>query len=492
MLRRGSAIALVVAGTAVMLAGSVLPLFADENTSVTIEPVADTTATQVVQDGDNSVKTTLASCPRLCDHNPNGRRDALLEFVVRGLPATARDVRATLRLHAWQPFTSQVYAHFAAGPANFPGTWAERPSLGPALDGINQVDKGHNEWDVSPAVTGNGTYTFALTQQTHHTRIYWASRDNSRPELRPQLVVTYRSGGQPAPVPTRSTIAPQPSPTKPAVRPTVAPTTARPSPTPSPSPSRPTPSPTPTVTSPPGVTVPGWRLVWADEFDGTSVDRARWNLRTNEGRDIDRGCNTDSPRNTFVSGGVLTLRALRETSTCSSQTRQYTQSYLDTIGRHSWTYGRFEIRAKSPNGPTNSKGLWPAFWLRPEDGGRGELDVVELPGGSGYYRDATQAIFYDYSPVKQDQRYTFPNGGYPGDGFHTYTTEWERDAIRWYVDGRKVYERNRATTPWFDEVFHKPYNLRLNFQVGGWLGDPDAGTAFPADFRVDYVRVWQR
>jgi beta-glucanase (GH16 family) len=486
MLRRGSAIALVAAGTTVMLAVSVLPIFADDDTSVTMGAVADTTATQVVQDGDSSVKTTLASCPRLCDRNPNGRRDALLQFRVTALPANARDVRAVLRVHAWQPFTAKVFAHFAAGPAEFGGDWTERPSLGPALDGVNEVGSGHNEWDVSRAVTGNGSYTFALTQQSHHSRIYWASRDNSRPELRPQLVLTYRDGGnRPAPTPSRTTAAPEPSPSRTTARPTPAPTTVRPSP--SVSPSRPTPSPTRTA---PGQ-VPGWRLVWNDEFDGRSVDRARWNLRTGEARDIDKGCNTDSPQNTFVADGVLTLRALRQTTQCGSQTRHYTQSYLDTIGRHSWTYGRFEMRAESPNGPYDSRGLWPAFWLRPEDGGRGEIDVVELPGGNQYYRAATQAIFYDYTPVKQDQRWTFPDG-HPGDGFHTYTTEWEPDAIRWYIDGRKVYERNRATTPWFDEVFHKPYNLRLNFQVGGWLGDPDAGTVFPADFRVDYIRVWQR
>ncbi|WBB77292.1 family 16 glycosylhydrolase [Micromonospora sp. WMMD882] len=470
---------------------SVLPLFADDDTSVTLDPIADTTATQVVQDGDNSVKTTLASCPRLCDRNPNGRRDALLEFTVKSLPAGARDVRATLRVHAWEPFAARVFAHFAAGPANFVGTWAERPPLGPALDGVNQVDKGHNEWDVSGAVTGNGSYTFALTQQDRATRIYWASRDNSRPELRPQLVVTYKSGGRPAPSPSRTTVPPKPSPAPTTARPTVAPTTVKPTPSATPSPPAPRPTPPAATTPPPGVTVPGWRLVWSDDFNGAAVDRAKWNLRTNEARDMDKGCNTNSPKNTFVSGGMLTLRALRETTVCGSETRQYTQSYLDTIGRHSWTYGRFEVRAKSPNGPNNSKGLWPAFWLRPEDGGNGEIDVVELPGGKDWHRAATSAIFYDYKPTKQDARHNLPSG-YPGDGFHTYTTEWERDSIRWYIDGRKVWERNRSTTPWFDEVFHKPYNLRLNFQVGGWLGDPDGSTAFPADFQVDYVRVWQR
>ncbi len=216
-------------------------------------------------------------------------------------------------------------------------------------------------------------------------------------------------------------------------------------------------------------------------------------LRNIEGRDIDLGCNTNSPKNQFVSDGNLTIRALRETAVCSSQTRQYTQGYLDTIGRHSWTYGRFEMRAKSPNKPgAASKGLWPAFWLRPNDGGNGEIDVTELPGGDGWYTKSTAAIFYDYSPVKQDTRIALPGGGYPGDGFHTYTTEWDANSLKWYIDGKLVWTRDKNTTPWYDKAFHKPYNLRLNFQVGGWLGNPDAATQFPADFVVDYVRVYQR
>ncbi|GIJ04980.1 hypothetical protein Sya03_43320 [Spirilliplanes yamanashiensis] len=237
--------------------------------------------------------------------------------------------------------------------------------------------------------------------------------------------------------------------------------------------------------------VPGWRLVWADEFDDTVIDRARWNVRDGEGRDVDLGCNVASPRNAFERDGVLVIRALRERVRCGSQTRSYTEAYLDTIGKASFTYGRFEVRAKSPTVPDGSQGLWPAFWLRPDDGGKGEIDVVELPGGAAYHRAATQAIFYDYTPVKQDNRHTLTTG-HPADGFHTYTTEWEPGELRWYIDGVPVYRRDRTTTPWFAEAFSRPFNLRLNVQVGGWLGDPDAATRFPADFVVDHVRVWQR
>jgi beta-glucanase (GH16 family) len=248
----------------------------------------------------------------------------------------------------------------------------------------------------------------------------------------------------------------------------------------------------PSPATAPSGTPGGWRLVWGDDFTGDTLDRSRWNLRDNEARDIDLGCNVNSPRNTFLGGGTLTLRALRESPSCGSPARHYTQSYLDTIGTASFTYGRFEIRAKSPNRPEDSTGLWPAFWLRPDDRGNGEIDVTELPGGAEWYAKSTAGIFWDYTPVKQDIRLALPGGGYPGDGFHTYTTDWDANALRWYIDGKVVWTRDRSTTPWYDQAFHKPYNIRLNFQVGGWLGAPDARTRFPADFVVDYVRVYQR
>lgn len=250
-------------------------------------------------------------------------------------------------------------------------------------------------------------------------------------------------------------------------------------------------NPGPPVPPPPPAGGSGWRLVWADEFNGSGLDPARWNARNNTYVDYDLACITNRSQNVAVADGMLILRAQQESYTCGSQSRQYTAPYLDTNGKASFTYGAFETRAKSPNGPSNSTGLWPAFWMRPNDGGKGEIDVTELPGGTSYYRAATQAIFYDYTPIKQDHRHTFASG-YPGDGFHTYRTEWEPGVLRWYIDGAEVYRRDRGTTPWLDEAFSRPFHLRLNVQVGGWLGNPNAGTTFPAEFQVDYVHVWQR
>jgi hypothetical protein len=410
-----------------------LPVLAAERVTTSLSATADTTQTPVSQDGDNSVKTTLATCPQTCEGNSNGWRDAYVEFTVTGLPADASAVTASFQVYAWSAATASVTAYGATGGARVPGVVTQRPSVGAALATTGSVVAGYNAFDVSAAITGNGTYTFALRQSAPATRIYWASSENSTTTIRPRLSLTYTPGGGSG---------------------------------------------------------DGWRMVFHDEFDGSSLDRAKWNTR-NSLVDFDRACITDRPQNLFVSNGFLTERALRETYTCGGETRQFTDTYIDTIGRSSFTYGRFEVRAKSPGVPNASTGLWPAFWLRPEDGGNGEIDVVELPGGNQYYKAATQAIFHDYTPTKQDQRWTFP-AGYPGDGFHTYVTEWSSTALIWSIDGVEVWRRTPSTTPWFTEVFNKPYNLRLNFQVGGWLGDPTSATTFPADFVVDYVRVYQR
>jgi hypothetical protein len=63
--------------------------------TLTLAAVADTTYTQVSLDGANGSKTTLATCPALCDGNSQGERDAFVEFAVTGLPAGARVTHAT-------------------------------------------------------------------------------------------------------------------------------------------------------------------------------------------------------------------------------------------------------------------------------------------------------------------------------------------------------------------------------------------------------------
>lgn len=257
-----------------------------------------------------------------------------------------------------------------------------------------------------------------------------------------------------------------------------------------------TPTPAPATPTPPAP-APGWTQVWGDEFNGSSVDTGKWRVLNNEHHSNELSCVTSRASNVSASGGVLHITARRENYQCGSYAAGWTSGYLDTIGKLSQTYGRFEMRAKLPTTPGSTKGMWPAFWLRPSDGGDGEIDIMEAIGsgpGEKVHNDVvSQTLWYDYHGTYPRQTF----GGPVADSaasFHTYGVEWEPGVIRWYVDGVNTYTRNATSISWINaNVFKKPYNIRLNLQVGGsWPGSPTSATAATQDYQVDYVRVYKR
>jgi beta-glucanase (GH16 family) len=70
--------------------------------------------------------------------------------------------------------------------------------------------------------------------------------------------------------------------------------------------------------------------------------------------------------------------------------------------------------------------------------------------------------------------------------WHVYGLLWQPHALAWYLDGVQQWRYAGPGIP--DE----PMYLLINLAVGGeWPGDPDLSTVFPADFSIDYVRVWR-
>lgn len=161
--------------------------------------------------------------------------------------------------------------------------------------------------------------------------------------------------------------------------------------------------------------------------------------------------------------------------------RRYVSGLLTTRDSFSQTYGCFAIRARVPRG----RGLWPAFWLLPVDGGdsAAEIDVVETLGHdpAGLW---TTCHFGPAGPRHgKAQRLTRVQD--LSLAFHVFAVVWTRQAIAWYLDGRLVFE-----TPTPGDL-HGPMYMLVNLAVGGhWPGDPDASTVFPARFEIDWVRAY--
>jgi beta-glucanase (GH16 family) len=244
--------------------------------------------------------------------------------------------------------------------------------------------------------------------------------------------------------------------------------------------------------------LPGWTLVWSDEFDGPDIDASKWSHEVNAwgGGNNELQYYTDRPANSFIENGHLVIQALKENYTGPEGKRNYTSARLRTLNKGDWTYGRFEARMKLPYG----QGLWPAFWMLPTDwvyGGwaaSGEIDIMEIVGHQPNVLHGTIHYGGEWpNNVYSGASYTLPAGDF-SDDFHVFAIEWEHGEIRWYVDGIHYSTKNSWRTdsgaPFpapFDERFH----ILLNVAVGGnWPGNPDGTTIFPQRMEVDYVRVY--
>ena len=274
-------------------------------------------------------------------------------------------------------------------------------------------------------------------------------------------------------------------------------------------------------------TKPPWKLVWRDEFTGSSVNPSKWDFDIGNGfydyknnawiagwGNEELQYYTREPENVFVKDSVLHIRALKE----SFHGCGYTSARLKTRKRDGTAlfakqYGKFEFRAKVPYG----KGMWPALWMLPQDdkyGGwaaSGEIDVMEILGEQP--EKVLGSIHYGASFPKRElvtHTLEIPGKSTVAD-WHVYAVEWEPGEIRWLLDGvvwakqnfwwscskskdglgmdpRRAADINAWPAP-----FDQPFYLVMNLAVGGnFPGAPNADTHFPAVMLVDYVRVFER
>jgi len=239
-----------------------------------------------------------------------------------------------------------------------------------------------------------------------------------------------------------------------------------------------------------------YRLVWSDEFNGaanTSVDGSKWGFDTGAGGWGNNELENYTTRTSNVrqnGQGQLEIVARAESFNGSS----FTSGRINTGGRFTQRYGRFEARIKLPAG----NGLWPAFWSLGDNIGSvgwpqcGELDIMEVVRDFGLNHGSAHGPGYSGgNPLTGTFR--LPSGSF-ADDFHLFAIEWEPNEVRWIVDST-VYERRTPAdlppgTTW---VYDHPFFLLLNLAVGGnFPGPPDASTPFPATLTVDYVRVYSK
>ena len=128
--------------------------------------------------------------------------ESFLRFVVKDLSGSVQ--KAILRLYTAGNNSNDGPVIYATSDTWTESelTWNNRPEhTGSALDNKDKIDKeSWVEYDVTRAVTGNGTFSFALIADSGDA-VAFSSRESDN---LPELVVTFIPGAAPAATPTQS------------------------------------------------------------------------------------------------------------------------------------------------------------------------------------------------------------------------------------------------------------------------------------------------
>ncbi len=218
-----------------------------------------------------------------------------------------------------------------------------------------------------------------------------------------------------------------------------------------------------------------WKLAWSDEFNGTKIDRSKWEILGDWKRRDAYWVKEDS----YVDGkGNLIIRTKKDGD-------RYTSGAMRTRNRFEHKFGYWVCRCKFPE----QVGHWPAFWLHTGSVGKvgnqgrdgTEIDIMEKP----WLEDKiTQNLHWDgYGAAHKNaggKSSTIPG---ISEGFHTFGLHWKADEYVFYVDGKETWRTNAGG------VSQVPQYMKLTEEIGKWGGDIKKAK-LPDYFVVDYVRVY--
>ena len=270
-----------------------------------------------------------------------------------------------------------------------------------------------------------------------------------------------------------------------------------------------------------------WKLAWADEFDGTELDRTKWDYRLNFwGKPFpgycDKGVSLDGNGN-----AVFQPVKLLDGRICSAQLQTGSNSFdipkynFDTEtnacgDNNFWPlgeipepkfmhrYGYYEVRCKFQK----TNGWWSAFWLQTPSPGVTydpkwsgvEVDIMEYFGN----HKLTSGNFYGgYGKgLKEDARIHYDFKGNPAvkplavyedeeENFHRFGLLWTENEYVFYYDGKETARTNGP-------ISAVPQFILLTTEVKGYrrgngtVHEPKAEESLGDRFVVDYVRVFDR
>ena len=236
----------------------------------------------------------------------------------------------------------------------------------------------------------------------------------------------------------------------------------------------------------------GWPLVFADEFDGDSLDWGKWFVPWYHKKESARHFSLDGK-------GHLVLKVEKNPETGKLETGSI-------WSKDAWRYGYFEARLKY----TRKPGWWSAFWMYGISNRNPFWDGFEIDIQEDYYtrpkvkggperRTIDHNLHVNTGPLLKSWNY---NSELPGslDDFYTLGCKWTPFEISYYVNG-KLLSSKASHSPHdsvtFDAYHHAyglvPLHAIVSGQIMGkkWFASDIEGVEFPEEYVLDHVRVYK-
>lgn len=235
---------------------------------------------------------------------------------------------------------------------------------------------------------------------------------------------------------------------------------------------------------------PGYRLDWADEFNGTTLDTNRW-IHWLPGK---RRSAINTADAVSVGNGMLSI------ATYTAGGKHYT-GMISTQGKFEPVYGYFESRIRFCDSP----GMWSAFWFQSPTMGR----PVGDPAKAGLEIDVSDHCPCDKTgkPTANVTRHTLHWDGYGkdhkskgvttrdlglGSGFHIYGFEWSKTEMKFYIDGQLTWSVKNPVSQAKEFII-----FSSEIEDGGWTSHIPTGgygdlRTTKTRMEVDYIRYYAK
>ncbi len=248
--------------------------------------------------------------------------------------------------------------------------------------------------------------------------------------------------------------------------------------------------------------------IWAAEFD--DPDELKTLFVTNaDHMNPGKGSNlsvSEDQNHIYVENSELVLRL-----TDNGDGTYVAPRSVSTTDKMSFRYGYLEMRAMVPY----QEAAWPSLWLKADKNlhrsdSRSEIDIFEVFGSQDTCVPNLHKHLWDQSGTIQISNkgnyqgrrgFTFPDKKGLSTQYHTYGFEWTSKYMAFYVDGEWYYKVSIKESddycpdkqPGMD-CFRDYHYICLNNWLMNMRGEytPEQGGYFPAEYRIDYIRLYQK